>query len=162
MLAGIRTSNNLVHVPIVKSFGLIVLPLLMFASSAPAEGSEEQLQNTIDGIIKVLKTIRTPPDIDKNRNAIRQLLLTRFDLAAMAQRSLGNRWNDLRGNQQEFVSCSPSLSNMDTRAPSGRTEAKESCTTRTGSTKNLPKWTRELSPARGLRSKSAISSISPG
>jgi len=75
MLAGIRTSSNLVHVPIVKSFGLIVLPLLMFASSAPAEGSEEQLQNTIDGIIKVLKTIRTPPDIDKNRNAIRQLLL---------------------------------------------------------------------------------------
>jgi phospholipid transport system substrate-binding protein len=104
MLAGIRTSSNLVHVPIVKFFGLIVLPLLMFASSAPAEGSEEQLQNTIDGIIKVLKTIRTPADIDKNRNAIRQLLLTRFDLAAMAQRSLGNRWNDLRGNQQESVS----------------------------------------------------------
>jgi phospholipid transport system substrate-binding protein len=104
MLAGIRTSSKLVHVPIVKFFGLIVLPLLMFASSAPAEGSEEQLQNTIDGIIKVLKTIRTPADIDKNRNAIRQLLLTRFDLAAMAQRSLGNRWNDLRGNQQESVS----------------------------------------------------------
>ena len=104
MLASIRTSSNLIHVSIVKFFGLIVLPLLMFASSAPAEGPEEQLQNTIDGIIKVLKTIRTPADIDKNRNAIRQLLLTRFDFAAMAQRSLGNRWNDLRGNQQEFVS----------------------------------------------------------
>jgi len=88
----------------VKFFGLIVLALLMFASSATAEGPKEQLQDTIDGIIRVLKTIRTPADIDRNKNAIRQLLLTRFDFAAMAQRSLGNRWNDLRGNQQEFVS----------------------------------------------------------
>jgi phospholipid transport system substrate-binding protein len=103
MLA-IRTSSNLTHVPIVKFFGLIVLALLMFASSATAEGPKEQLQDTIDGIIRVLKTIRTPADIDRNRKSIRQLLLTRFDFAAMAQRSLGNRWNDLRGNQQEFVS----------------------------------------------------------
>jgi phospholipid transport system substrate-binding protein len=103
MLA-IRTSSNLTHVSIVKFFGLIVLALLMFALSATAEGPKEQLQDTIDGIIRVLKTIRTPADIDRNKNAIRQLLLTRFDFAAMAQRSLGNRWNDLRGNQQEFVS----------------------------------------------------------
>jgi phospholipid transport system substrate-binding protein len=103
MLA-IRTSSNLTHVSIVKFFGLIVLALLMFASSATAEGPKEQLQDTIDGIIRVLRTIRTPADIDRNKNAIRQLLLTRFDFAAMAQRSLGNRWNDLRGNQQEFVS----------------------------------------------------------
>jgi phospholipid transport system substrate-binding protein len=103
MLA-IRTSSNLTHVSIVKFFGLIVLALLMFASSATAEGPKEQLQDTIDGIIRVLKTIRTPADIDRNKKSIRQLLLTRFDFAAMAQRSLGNRWNDLRGNQQEFVS----------------------------------------------------------
>jgi len=103
MLA-IRTSSKLTHVSMVKFFGLIVLALLMFASSATAEGPKEQLQDTIDGIIRVLKTIRTPADIDRNKNAIRQLLLTRFDFAAMAQRSLGNRWNDLRGNQQEFVS----------------------------------------------------------
>lgn len=64
----------------------------------------EQLQGTIDGIIEVLKTIRSPADIDKNRNSIRQLLLTRFDFETMAQRSLGRRWNDLNGNQQEFVS----------------------------------------------------------
>src|SRR4030095_17188160 len=103
MLA-IRTSSKLTHVSMVKFFGLIVLALLMFASSATAEGPKEQLQDTIDGIIRVLKTIRTPADIDRNKKSIRQLLLTRFDFAAMAQRSLGNRWNDLRGNQQEFVS----------------------------------------------------------
>ena len=104
MLAVLRTSSNLTHVPIVKLFGLIVLLLLVFASSATAEGPKEQLQNTIDGIIKVLKTIRTPADISRNRNSIRQLLLTRFDFVAMAQRSLGNRWNDLKDNEQEFVS----------------------------------------------------------
>jgi len=104
MLAVLRTSSNLTHVPIVKLFGLIVLLLLVFASSATAEGPKEQLQNTIDGIIKVLKTIRTPADISGNRNSIRQLLLTRFDFVAMAQRSLGNRWNDLKDNEQEFVS----------------------------------------------------------
>jgi len=104
MLAVLRTSSNLTHVPIVKLFGRIVLLLLVFASSAPAEGPKEQLQNTIDGIIKVLKTIRTPADISRNRNSIRQLLLTRFDFVAMAQRSLGNRWNDLKDNEQEFVS----------------------------------------------------------
>jgi len=104
MLAVLRTSSNLTHVPIVKLFGRIVLLLLVFASSAPAEGPKEQLQNTIDGIIKVLKTIRTPADISGNRNSIRQLLLTRFDFVAMAQRSLGNRWNDLKDNEQEFVS----------------------------------------------------------
>jgi phospholipid transport system substrate-binding protein len=99
-----RTGNHLAYVPIVKFFGVILLSLLMFASSAIAEGPKEQLQDTIDGIIRVLKTIRTPADIDRNKNAIRQLLLTRFDFAAMAQRSLGNRWTDLRDNQEEFVS----------------------------------------------------------
>jgi len=38
-ITGIRTSSNLIHVTIVKFFGLIVLPLLMFASSASAEGA---------------------------------------------------------------------------------------------------------------------------
>jgi len=31
-------------------------------------------------------------------------MMSRFDFAAMAQQSLGHRWNDLNGNQQEFVS----------------------------------------------------------
>ncbi|HEX7231530.1 MAG TPA: ABC transporter substrate-binding protein [Candidatus Binatia bacterium] len=58
----------------------------------------------MDDIIKVLKTIHSRADIDRNRNSIRQILLTRFDFEAMAQQSLGHRWNDLNGNQQEFVS----------------------------------------------------------
>ena len=35
---------------------------------------------------------------------MRQILLTRFDFAAMAEKSLGNRWNDLKGREGEFVS----------------------------------------------------------
>src|SRR5262245_27810825 len=99
-----RVRSHLSPVPILKFFGLIRFPLLVFASSAAAEGPKEQLQGTIDGIISVLKTIRSPADIDKNKNSIREILLTRFDFEAMAQQSLGHRWNDLDGNQQEFVS----------------------------------------------------------
>jgi phospholipid transport system substrate-binding protein len=95
---------HLGHLPIVKFFGLLILPLLVFASSAAAGGPKEQLQGTIDGIISVLKTIHSRADIDKNRNSIHEILQTRFDFEAMAQQSLGPRWNDLNGNQQEFVS----------------------------------------------------------
>ena len=104
MLAVLRLSTNLGCVPTLRFFGLTLLPLFFFVTSAAAPGPTEQLQGTIDGIISVLKTIRSRADIDKNRNSIRQLLLTRFDFEAMAQQSLGHRWNDLNGNQQEFVS----------------------------------------------------------
>jgi phospholipid transport system substrate-binding protein len=86
------------------NFGLIVLVLFTFASKAIAESPKEQLQGTIDRVIEVLRTIRSPQDIKQNRNALRQLLLTRFDFAAMAQQSLGNRWSELNGNEEEFVS----------------------------------------------------------
>ena len=87
-----RTNSNLTHTPIAKFFGLIVVTLLMLASSATAEAPKEQLQDNVDGIINLLKNIQFPADIETNRNSIRQLLLTRFDFAAMAQRSLSNRW----------------------------------------------------------------------
>ena len=96
--------SHLSHLRTVKFIILLILPLLVFASSAAAGGPKEQLQGTIDGIITVLKTIHSRADIDKNRNSIREILLTRFDFEGMAQQSLGHRWNDLNGNQQEFVS----------------------------------------------------------
>jgi phospholipid transport system substrate-binding protein len=104
MLRAIATRSDVNRISIVKFFGPVLLSLLVFVSSVAAAGPMEQLQGTIDDIIKVLKTIRSPADIDKNKNSIRQLLLTRFDFEAMAQHSLGKRWNDLNGNQQEFVS----------------------------------------------------------
>lgn len=86
------------------NFGLLVWLLFSFASNAIAENPKEQLQGTIDRVVEVLQTIRSPQDIDKNRNALRRALLTRFDFAAMAQQSLGNRWSELNGKEQEFVS----------------------------------------------------------
>jgi len=104
MVAAPKRINPVGRVKILKILMLIILPLLIFSSDALAESPTEQLQKTIDSIIEVLKTIRSPQDIERNRSSLRQLLLTRFDFAAMAQRSLGNRWDDLNGNQQEFVS----------------------------------------------------------
>jgi phospholipid transport system substrate-binding protein len=87
------------------NFGLIVSVLFTFAPSAATEGAKEQLQGTIDQVIEVLRTMQSPQDIERNRNSLRQLLLTRFDFAAMAQKSLGNRWSDLNGKEEEFVSA---------------------------------------------------------
>jgi len=105
MVAAPKRINPVGRVKILKILMLLILPLLIFSSDALAESPTEQLQKTIDSIIEVLKTIRSPQDIERNRSSLRQLLLTRFDFAAMAQRSLGNRWDDLNGNQQEFVSA---------------------------------------------------------
>jgi phospholipid transport system substrate-binding protein len=87
-------------------FGLIVSVLfLAFAPNAAAESAKEQLQSTIDRVIEVLRAIRSPEDIEKNRSSVHQILLTRFDFTAMAQKSLGNRWKDLNGKEQAFVSA---------------------------------------------------------
>jgi phospholipid transport system substrate-binding protein len=77
---------------------------LAFAPNAAAESAKEQLQDTVNRVIEVLRTIRSPEDIEKNRSSVHQILLTRFDFAAMAQKSLGNRWKDL-SDKEEFVSA---------------------------------------------------------
>ena len=88
------------------NFALIVSVLfLMFAPNAGAETAKEQLQGSMDRVIEVLRTIRSPEDIERNRNSLREILLVRFDFAAMAQTSLGKRWNDLKGEEGEFVSA---------------------------------------------------------
>jgi phospholipid transport system substrate-binding protein len=87
------------------NFALIVSVLfLMFAPNAAAETAKEQLQGSMDRVIEVLRTIRSPEEIERNRNSLREILLVRFDFAAMAKESLGTRWNDLKGKEEEFVS----------------------------------------------------------
>jgi len=86
-------------------FGLILSVLfLTFVPNAAADSAKEQLQATIDRVIEVLRTIQSPEDIERNRNSLRRILLTRFDFAAMAEKSLGNRWKDLEDKEEEFVS----------------------------------------------------------
>ena len=87
------------------NFGLLLSVLfLTFAPNAAAESAKEQLQGTMDRVVEVLRTIRSPEDIDKNRSSLRQILLTRIDFAAMAEKSLGNRWKDLYGMEKVYVS----------------------------------------------------------
>jgi phospholipid transport system substrate-binding protein len=86
--------------------GLILSVLfLTFAPNAAAESAKEQLQVTIDRVIEVLRTIHSAEDIERNRTSLRQILLTRFDFTAMAEKSLGNHWKDLDGKEEEFVSA---------------------------------------------------------
>jgi phospholipid transport system substrate-binding protein len=85
------------------NLAFIALVLLTFAPNAQAESPKKQLQGTVDRVIEVLGTIRSQEDFEQNRDLLRQILLTRFDYAAMAQQSLGNRWVDLKGKEKEFV-----------------------------------------------------------
>jgi phospholipid transport system substrate-binding protein len=87
----------------ILNLGFIALLLFMFAPNAHAESPKDQLQGTIDSVIKVLRTIESREDIERNRKSLRLILQTRFDYAAMAQQSLGNRWVDLNGREKEFV-----------------------------------------------------------
>jgi phospholipid transport system substrate-binding protein len=85
--------------------GLIISALfLTLVPNAAAESAKQQLQGTMDRIIEVLQTIHSAEDIERNRISLRQILLTRFDFAAMAEKSLGNHWKDLDGMKEEFVS----------------------------------------------------------
>jgi phospholipid transport system substrate-binding protein len=86
------------------NLAFIALVLLTFVPNALAASPKEQLQGTIDRVIEVLQTNRNPRDIDIDRNALHEILLTRFDFAAMAQQSLGNRWSELNAKEAEFVS----------------------------------------------------------
>jgi phospholipid transport system substrate-binding protein len=88
------------------NFGLMVSVLfLTFAPNAAAQSAKEQLQGTIDRVIEVLRTIESPEDIERNKGLVRQILMPRFDFAVMAQKSLGNRWKDLDGKEEGFVSA---------------------------------------------------------
>ena len=86
--------------------GLIVSVLfLTFAPNAAAESAKEQLKGTLDHVIEVLQIVRSTEDIEKNKGLVREILMPRFDFAAMAEKSLGNRWKDLDGMKEEFVSA---------------------------------------------------------
>jgi ABC-type transporter MlaC component len=85
-------------------FGL-VFSLLAAVSNASAETAKQQLQTTLNRVVEVLGTIRRAKDIETKKTLLRQILLTRFDFAAMAQKTLGNRWNELAGKEQEFIAA---------------------------------------------------------
>ena len=85
---------------------LRAIPLLLvltYSSAAAAQTAKEQLQDSIDSIVAVLRTIRGAQDIEANKPRFREILQTRFDFAAMAEKSLGDRWQEL-DSKDEFIS----------------------------------------------------------
>lgn len=91
--------------PAYLKFGLTALLLCFAAREAMAEGPKGQLKGTMEHVLEVLRTIRSAEDIAKNKDRLRQILLTRFDFAEMARRSLGSHWDDLNGKEAEFVAA---------------------------------------------------------
>jgi phospholipid transport system substrate-binding protein len=87
------------------TFALLVVVPLVFAPTAKAQNPTEQLQNTIDQVIEILRTIRSPEEVAKHKDSLRQLLILRFDFTAMAQSTLGNRWSDLEGKEKAFIAA---------------------------------------------------------
>jgi phospholipid transport system substrate-binding protein len=79
------------------------LLLLTCASAASAQTAKEQLQESIDRIIGILRTVRGPQDIEASKPRFREILQTRFDFAAMAEKSLGDHWQEL-DSKDEFIS----------------------------------------------------------
>jgi phospholipid transport system substrate-binding protein len=86
-------------------FGMTALLLCFAAREAMAEGPKAQLKGTMEHVLEVLRTIRSAEDITKNKDRLRQILLTRFDFAEMARKSLGSHWENLNGKEAEFIAA---------------------------------------------------------
>jgi phospholipid transport system substrate-binding protein len=88
-----------------SAFALAIL-LLMQPVFADAGVAADQLRQTIDQVLAILKDPQLKGDRKKNerREKLRQVLSRRFDFTEMAKRSLGSHWRRLTAEQQkEFV-----------------------------------------------------------
>ena len=110
--------------------------------------------------MKVLLTIQSRNDIERNREKLRKLLVARFDYAAMARQSLGNRWVELKGQEKEFVAVFAEFLQNSYGITLGSFRGEKIVYDRDQIDGELRKWILELLAAKGLRSGSATSSIS--
>ena len=141
--------------------GLIISVLVLtFAPNAAAESAKEQLQGTINRVIEVLRTIHSVEDIERNRNSLRQILLIRFDFAAMAEKSLGNHWKDLEGRKEEFVSTFTDFVEHSYMSTLGSYRGEKIVYDRDRSDGESAEVDTRVVGGQGLRSKSDTSSIS--
>jgi phospholipid transport system substrate-binding protein len=72
-----------------------------------AEQPTEQIKGAIERISQVLQEVVAAQGANKDEavEKIRQILVPRFDFTEMAKRSLGNRWKDIEGREDEFVAA---------------------------------------------------------
>jgi phospholipid transport system substrate-binding protein len=89
--------------------GLIALAVLCLgqAKLSFAEQPTEKIKNAIERVSQVLQDVSAKQGANKDEavQRIREILLPSFDFAEMAKRSLGDRWANLDGKQDEFVAA---------------------------------------------------------
>jgi phospholipid transport system substrate-binding protein len=82
----------------VFALGVATTPLL----AAPAG---EEVKATIDGVMKVLNDPKLQGQKKERREALRKIILPKFDFTEMAKRALGSNWGREPDKQKEFVSA---------------------------------------------------------
>jgi phospholipid transport system substrate-binding protein len=80
-----------------------VLASWMTASSVSAGVPTEQIRNTVDRAILVLKDPELKPaaKTQERRDQLKQILFARFDFTEMARRALGTNWRRRTAKEQE-------------------------------------------------------------
>jgi phospholipid transport system substrate-binding protein len=83
----------------------VALALLWGGSSAIAGMAEEQVKETVNRVVEILRdpALRTEDKIAQRREMLRQAIFPRFDFSEMARRSLGSHWKNQKARQEEFV-----------------------------------------------------------
>jgi phospholipid transport system substrate-binding protein len=91
------------------TWALIMLTLLCigYPTSSLAEQPMDRIKSAIERVSEVLQDVSAKSGANKAEavQMIREIILPSFDFAEMAQRSMGERWKNLDGRQNEFVTA---------------------------------------------------------
>jgi phospholipid transport system substrate-binding protein len=86
---------------------LIMLTVLCvgYPPSSLAEQPMDRIKSAIERVSEVLQDVSAKSGANKAEavQKIREIILPSFDFAEMARRSMGDRWKNLDGRQNEFV-----------------------------------------------------------
>lgn len=88
---------------VLMSLSFCVMPMRLSSAEQPTE----QIKGAIERISQVLQEVAAARGANKEEavEKIRNILVPRFDFNEMAKRSLGPRWQELDGRQDEFVAA---------------------------------------------------------
>ena len=89
------------------TWALIMLTVLCvgYPPSSLAEQPMDRIKSAIERVSEVLQDVSAKSGANKAEavQMIREIILPSFDFAEMARRSMGERWKNLDGRQNEFV-----------------------------------------------------------
>jgi phospholipid transport system substrate-binding protein len=89
------------------TWALIMLTVLCvgYPPSSLAEQPMDRIKSAIERVSEVLQEVSAKSGANKAEavQMIREIILPSFDFAEMARRSMGDRWKNLDGRQNEFV-----------------------------------------------------------